>query len=296
MADDLTTKINTLIGGVQQVTGAGQAVGDLLGVPGLFNGILGNVAPRGKFSINEFKSAMNQYEGLLKNNLFLVQIIPPFTMSDASARDIILFCDNANLPSVRLATDEGVVRHGYGPTEHMPYKPMFTEVQLGFYGDGKGMIHNFFQEWIASIVNFDLSQGFESNNTRTGMSPYEVAYKQDYATQIQMCVYNEVQSNIMEIEIMEAFPLSIDDIQLSWGSNDELMRISVRFAFTYYISKSSAPQSLMGGGTSILGMLQKGASIAQTISTIKKPQSLGDFVNVVNNANIIKNGVFGIKR
>lgn len=296
MADDLITKINTLIGGVQQVTGAGQAVGDLFGFPGVFNGVLGSIAPRGKFSINEFKSAVNAQGGLLKNNLFLTQIIPPPILAGASARDLILFCDNANLPSVRLATDEGIMRHGYGPVENMPYKPMFAEVQLGFYGDGSGMVHTFFQEWISSIVNFDLRSGFESSNSRSGMSPFEVAYKEDYATQIQMCVYNETQNNIIEIEIFEAFPLSIDDVQLSWGSNDEIMRINVRFSFTYYVSKSTAPQVLSGGGTSILGMIMKGASIAQTISTIKKPQSIGDFVNVVNKANIIKNGVFGIKR
>lgn len=296
MADDLSTKINTLIGGVQQVTGAGQAVGDLFGFPGVFNSILGNVAPRGKFSINEFKSAVNQYNGLLKNNLFLCQIIPPATMAGASARDIILFCDNANMPSVRLAVDEEIVRNGYGPAESMPYKPMFTEVQLGFYGDGEGMIHTFFQEWINSIVNFDLRNGYEAFSSRTGMSPYEVAYKEDYATQMQMCVYNETQNNIIEIEIFEAFPLAIDDIQLNWGSNDEIMRINVRFSFTYYVSKSTAPQILSGSPTSILGMLQKGASIAQTISTLKKPQTIGDFVNTVNKANIIKNGVFGIKR
>lgn len=296
MADDLTTRINSLIGNVQQVTGAGQAVGDLFGFPGVFNSVLGNVAPRGKFSIQEFKSALSSYDGLLKNNLFLCQIMPPRTMAGASAKDIILFCDQATIPAVRFSTDEGIVRNGYGPAEHMPYKPQFTELQLSFYGDGRGMIHTFFQEWINSIVNFDLRNGYEAFSQRTGMSPFEVNYKEDYSTQIQVVAYNDTQNNIIEVEMFEAFPINIDDIQLNWGSNDEIMKINVRFAYTYYVSKSTAPQILSGSPTSILGLLQKGASIAQTISTIKKPQSIGDFVNVVNNANVIKNGVFGIKR
>lgn len=294
---DFIQKFNNILGQTSQVIGVVDQAGDLLGVPGIgsaiTDGIFGRSAPRGQFNITAMTSAINRYNGLLKSNLFLARITPPTTLDPSLSRDLIIFCDNANLPNVRMATDD-IIRNGYGAEEKIAYKPLFGEIQLGFLVDGEGNAHKFFQDWINSQVSFDLRKGYGATD-EYGKSPYEVNYKRNYQGAIQLCTYNEKQDNILEIEAFEAFPTSIDDVQLNWGDTDQLMRLSIRFNYTYYVSKTSAPTSAEGifGATSFFGMLQKGASIVQTISTLKKPQSIGDVSNVINNASIIKNGILG---
>ena len=290
---DFIQRFNNILGQTSQAIGVADQVGDLLGVPGIGSRIFGSQSPRAQFSINTFNAAINRYNGLLKSSLFLARIAPPATLSSSLSQDLIMFCDNANLPSLQMATDD-IVRHGYGPQEKMPYKPLFGDIQLGFLGDGLGMTHKFFQDWINSIVSFDLSKGFSSYDSM-GKSPFEVEYKENYQGGISLCTYNERQQNIIEIEVFEAFPIAIDHVQLNWNNTNDLMRIDIRFGYTYYNAKSSEPQIVEGLGSNFFQMIQKGATIAQTVSTIKKPQSIGDVSNVLNNANIIKRGVFGTR-
>jgi len=292
LATNFINKFNNILGQTSQAIGVADQVGDFIGVPGIGSRIFGGVSPRAQFSISALNSALNRYNGLLKSSLFLARIAPPRTMSSTLSQDLIMFCDNANLPSVQMAKMDDISRHGYGPSESMPYKPMFGDIQLGFLGDGSGMTHKFFQDWINSIVSFDMSKGFSSFDV-SGKSPYEVEYKENYQGGLNICAYNEQQQNIIEIEVFEAYPVGIDDIQLNWGDNDNIMRMNIRFAYTYYNAKSSDPQMTEGMGTNFFQMLQKGASIAQTVSTLKKPQSVGDISNVIGNANMIKRGVFG---
>lgn len=295
---DFISKFNNILGQTSQAIGVADSVGDLIGVPNIASRILGSQSPRAQFSISKMNSALNQYDGVLKSSLFLARISPPLTMEQSVSQDLIMFCDNANLPNVQIAANDEIVRSGYGPTESMPYKPMFGDIQLGFLADGRGLTHTFFQEWINSIVPFDLRKGFSATDGG-GRSPFEVEYKQNYQGQIQICAYNVQQQNIIEVEAFEAYPSAIDDVQLNWNNTDDIMRMSVRFKFSYYVSKSTEPMGLGGlfsGGGSFFNMLMKGASIVQTISTLKKPQSIGDVANVVQNANIIKRGVFGNRR
>ena len=100
------------------------------------------------------------------------------------------FADSIDFAGVTLAT-HNVTRYGYGPFEKKPVFPQFADIMITFYADASAENLTFFQAWLNTIANFNFSNGINpltQNNQLNipyslagGQSVYEVAYKDDYA-------------------------------------------------------------------------------------------------------------------
>lgn len=301
---DFQRKLNNILGQTQDILGGADAVGELFGIPDLVGGFFGRKAPEGQFSVSNFIAHVNQSNGLLKNNLFLANVGVPSILGGSPSTsgrinisnvpNLITFCDSGHYPTMNFATDDTVNRYGYGPIEVMPYKPLFTPLELTFLGDGKGQIYRWFQRWFEGIVNYRMSGGFQTPNADTGALPYELEYKVNYVAPIQIASFNENTGKVIENSYLDAFPVAVNDIPVNWADTDQLMRISVRFVYRdFYTLMSPAEVGPYQGvdNMTFYEMLQKGGSIAQVVGNLKKPKSVKDVINVVNNANILKNNV-----
>lgn len=183
------------------------------------------------FSVSEFKSNIAKGGGLLKNNKFLVLVPIPSILRGKSVGGISteetykilrFYAERASIPGIALQASE-MRRQGIGNLEKMPFSAAFTDCDVTFRIDQRSTVWNFFQTWMDSIYNFNL---------KTGNGLYELAYKNEYCTTLTLYVYNEIapQTPIIQIELIDAFPVSISDIPLQW-SGGENITLNVRFNF-----------------------------------------------------------------
>lgn len=194
------------------------------------------------FNVSRFKSKLEEY-GVIKTSKFLVRIPSPprFRASygqqsillNKASRDMEFWCEGAKMPGIGLNVHD-IWRYGYGAMEKRPYAPIFTDILLTFIGDGKGIIWSFFQQWIQLIANYSMASN-ETVMSNSGIiinqRPYELAYKEDYAVDISIIVFDDMGTEIFNIVLREAYPTLLEDIQLSWNNNNEIMRIPVNLTF-----------------------------------------------------------------
>ena len=181
------------------------------------------------FNINEFKSNVDANGGHLKNNRFAVLVskpnVLPATFNDLTS--LRFYAESASVPGMALQTAEQR-RSGVGNLEKTPWGAAFTDANITFRIDQKTKVWNFFQVWMNAIYNFDISSIAGRPDTQ-----FELSYKEDYTSLISVFVYNEIDRGatpIITIDLYDAFPVSISDMQMNWGNSD-IMRLNVTFNF-----------------------------------------------------------------
>jgi hypothetical protein len=199
------------------------------------------------FDITDFRASINN-KGVVRNHSYMVSITPPSILSDYDASQLTLRCDSLNMPGMNLMTQDGIYRYGYGPAEIMPYNAMYTPVTMSFIIDRVASQYTFFNIWMNRVFDTNISGGIlpqdavDSQRDRFGnllvSAPYEVSYKQDYATEMHLFVYNEVGDKVIELNFVEAYPMTIQDTPLSWGLQQDVVRLQVTMAYKGYFMKT----------------------------------------------------------
>jgi hypothetical protein len=126
---------------------------------------------------------------------------------------LTLRCENAELPSRTLATTE---RKIYGPTEKHPYVSTYNESTFTFIVSDDMLEKKFFDAWMDLI------------NPR---STFNVAYKKDYMTNITVNQYDLQNKKTYSVSLNEAFPLSVNQLDLDWSNESAYHKLSVVFAY-----------------------------------------------------------------
>jgi len=249
------------------------------------------------FDIEEFKNNLGA-RSILPTNLFLVSLYPinknAYTQNKVNQlmqserldpKSLSFFCMKTDLPGVDLAVEENVI-HGIGPVERFPHTAVFGDIELQFIGDGKGNVMSFFQNWMNSIVMFD--------DRRATSSFFKVAYKDSYTCNIEILVFNPQSETILRYQIMEAFPYRLSQVAMNWADQNSMMNIGVNFYYkTWHTDRFESSGTESSFGLSTFQKIMKLGSIVSTVAALKKPQSVGDAINLVNNANIIGGGLSG---
>lgn len=220
------------------------------------------------FNINEFKSNIDVNGGLLKNNRFAVlltkpNVIPP-TYTDLTA--LRFYAESASIPGMALQSAE-LRREGIGNLEKTPWGAAFTDLNVSFRIDQKTKVWNFFQVWMNSIYDYNMDV---EGRPRTY---FELAYKDNYVTHLTIFVYNEIDSGkkeVIAIDFIDAFPISISDMQMNWG-NADIMKLNVTFNFKSWHLRSSGkyPLNLDNSGANSLSNIDLRPNLQKVLSTSK---------------------------
>lgn len=224
------------------------------------------------FQISNFRSSIER-NGVLRANRYVAFFRPPEYLKDQIAQYgyqdglISLRCEAAQLPGVNLTTIDQP-RIGWGPTEGVPHNLSYNDISLTFLLDAQTKIHRLFYDWMNTIVNFQGSRGQSSLNKgwRVGSLDtyaYEVGYKELYTTDIDITVYDNysgggdaaessptVEGNnpVMTVRMYRAYPKGLPNIDLSWGADNELVRMPIPFGFSdFSINYHSGGSSFQAG-------------------------------------------------
>lgn len=173
--------------------------------------------------IREFLAEVKT-RGLARTNRYEVRI-PNFpSAGQRNARLLSLFCDAVNLPGMNIATTPN---RFYGDAYEMPYERMFDPVTLSFYMDSGLELKTGFDIWMARIINPE---------TR------ELNYYKNYVQDIEIRVINVDESEPYGLKLYEAYPKSINSIQLD-ATGREVMKLQVTMQYRYWMPMSSGAQA-----------------------------------------------------
>ena len=183
------------------------------------------------FNISTYKTKIAK-DGYLFNNRFRVIVTSPPVLQNAGNQIPSMFqfrADSVKAPGVTLNADD-VYRHGIGIKESMPFSASYTTNTISFISDGRGDIWTYWYLWMNSIFDFGgVDNGLKSNSNQ--LPTYQVEYKDNYATMMSVEIFDNFGYKIQTINMYDAFPISINDVPLNWGNNNQLLRVTVGISF-----------------------------------------------------------------
>lgn len=176
--------------------------------------------------IQDFLSSFT--EELAKPSRFDVNLNVPLDLAYAVGMDsktLSLRCENATLPGRTLATSELRI---YGPTEKFPYQSTYDDITLTFICTSSMLEKSLFNQWMDKI-NPTESWNFD--------------YKSNYVTDMSITQYDMSDSEVHTVELIDAFPISVNQMDLDWSNDTTYHKISVTFAYTYWHILSAATRN-----------------------------------------------------
>jgi len=188
---------------------------------------------KANFSIEDFRSTIFK-DSLARTNRFEVMIATPAGMSTANksyAKFTSLYCEMASLPPVNISTKSFKI---FGPTYQRPFGAEYggEGISLTFHVDRDMNLKKFFDEWSSLVVDPD-----------SGL----VGYQENYISTITLRQLDEQENITYELELSEAFPRSVNLIELNNSAQNQTHRLNVLFAYHYWKDKGREFQTIPKG-------------------------------------------------
>ena len=175
---------------------------------------------KANFNLSQFIGAVRE-DSFARVNRFEVFINAPSTLlgkNISNAGAVSLYCEMASLPPVNISTKSFKI---FGPTYQRPFGAEYggEGISLTFHVDRDMQVKKFFDEWTARVVDPD-----------SGL----VGYQDDYISTIRLRQLDEQDNVTYEIELSEAFPRSLNLLELNNSAQNQTHRLNVLFAYRYW--------------------------------------------------------------
>lgn len=169
------------------------------------------------FSIDQFQSELFSGSGVSEQNRFEMTITaPPCIASQTNvARKVSMYCEISNFPPLNMMV-RGL--NLYGPLHQRPISLDYggDGLAASFYVDRYMEIKQFFDDWMMATVN---------------RYTHNVSYQYQYITKIQISQLNRNNAPQYTVELEEAFPRSMNMMDLNAAAQNQPHRLTVVFAF-----------------------------------------------------------------
>ena len=182
-------------------------------------------------NLDEWKSGFHTENGYAVPNRFEAIITPPPKMGartitnpshgserKSDVRSISLRCESVNLPGINLntTTDSNI----YGPTREIVDGVTYAEDISMVFPASSGLEERvFFEEW--------QKQAFDATT-------WNIGYYNDYVSVVDLYLLNRQNKRRFGLRLHEAFPKTIGPTDLNQATKNEIIKISISFAFRYW--------------------------------------------------------------
>ena len=198
-----------------------------------------------QFTLNDFQSQVFS-KGLAENNKFEMLIAAPPVLANVGTSLfglVNMMCEISNFPPLNLMVR---TMNLYGPAHQRPISIDYggDGIAASFYLDREMNVKRFFDIWMQSIVN---------------ASTDNVSYQNDYITNIVIRQLSDGRGGLQNtatfnprgvteeatyaVQLEEAFPRSMNLVDLNTGSQNQISRLTVVFAFRKWKYETYGPQS-----------------------------------------------------
>lgn len=210
-------------------------------------------------NIEEFKSRLAK-KGILRNNRFLV-VIPPVRGVEAFKNRALgalagltgfgsLLASSKLTGSAFIAFDSVLpgktvevrnIKTGVAPHFKVPYVQDYDPVTMSFLVGKNGFEYLFFEQWMNDI-----------QNQETG----NLNYYDEFTTTVTIYQYDDQNNIMIGAELVEAFPIRIQNLELSMNQRNQFHVVTVTFSFRKWrnvITKNSLKQTALGILNKVVG-------------------------------------------
>jgi hypothetical protein len=210
------------------------------------------------FTISNFLSELGK-NGYLRTHSFDVVLGIPTalagqTISGTAAntsspvndvnRILTLRAEEARTPVATIVTAD-IPRYSIGPTQKQPVTAQFQDTWFSIICDKYGKVWNFWNAWLNMVFSF--SPAYTGSGTHSQYPSYTAKYKDEYATQIMLNLYDQTGNMPIQFLFNDAFPIQMKEVSLGWAEQGELVRLSIAFTYKDY----SITGSNLSSGSSI---------------------------------------------
>lgn len=151
---------------------------------------------------------INSISGVIQNNNKILN----------RNKTIDVLCHTATLPSKRLQTTD---YQNLLLPKQLPYFIEYEEITLTFYCDTEYKVRDYFDIWFDTVFN---------TNSKT------VNYYDEYVSNINIYTLDTEGNINYGVVLEEAYPIAINEVNLSYASSNEIQEISVTFAYKKWYS------------------------------------------------------------
>ena len=153
---------------------------------------------------------------------------------DQLTRDTIeFFCDEAQLPSLQIATGEITGRHLGRGTEYYATSKLNSDFSLGFVCDRNMSQYKFLTRWYQYVMGMDINT---TDRSSSGFNDtYRVRYPEEYMLSIS--IEKREKSKVsdqgfrsIKYDMQKCFPYAIDAVPLSAGTS-QLVKVNAQFYY-----------------------------------------------------------------
>jgi len=214
-------------------------------------------------TIDDFKSVIGRRSGLAPSNRFAIFMNPPsqtllnLDLQNAATnllsgnfglsqfvndpRDVALLCESCSLPGRQIQTLD---------KQHLNYRQSVKTPQGYFNEDVSFVFHltndyhmkKLFDRWLDLIVNPET---------------YQVGYKKEYVTDVTIQQLNQQNIPVYGIKLKNAFPVTVNTIELNNGSSGSTQKLNVTLTYEDYETEGSIASSIGGVKNVIGGVLNR---------------------------------------
>jgi hypothetical protein len=222
------------------------------------------------FNINSISSALASVNGLSMASHYDVMVTTPQWANGSQdiVRQIPMLCSAAQLPGIGFQTTD-IRPHGYGLFERRPIFTNFTTIPLTFYCDGNGNLVKFFHAWMQNINNFNTAQS--TSSSVNGAKLHDFQYPDWYETTIEISTYDPTSKKIMTWKLNRAYPLTVNNMDVSWDAENQVNKLSVEFFFYSWSSDAVSSGNTPSSDSLTYGMTRVDSQVSAVTSGMPAP-------------------------
>jgi hypothetical protein len=133
-------------------------------------------------------------------------------------------CISCSLPGKMMATTD---RLTYGPNRKVATGAVYQDIVFSFIVSDNMEEYNYFNNWQQAIVY---------NTIEEGQYSHDVAYYDDYVGIINIRQFGKTGVDpVLSVQLLECYPISVEEIPLGWEMNNEIIKINVTMAYRNWV-------------------------------------------------------------
>lgn len=185
----------------------------------------GGVLQTNRYDVAVFFSSSEGSPGLIGTS---ISTAGAQTTMGSMTKDLTYRCIAASLPGIAIMSSDNN-RLGMGLKEKMPFTGAFTDVSLTFLCDKAGAAYKFWYSWINFIFSANGKEA--GSSVVNGRQYYTTQYKDSYSSNIEITMYDTEGEASFMCKLYKAFPISMNEVSLGWGDNNNLVKLSIQITF-----------------------------------------------------------------
>ena len=152
-------------------------------------------------------------------------------------RDISLLCESVSIPGRSISTIDYMADK---QSNKFPNTLIDSEIEMTWLLTNDYYMKTMFDGWLSSIIDMDT---------------YTVGYKNDFATDVIIQQLNVDNIPVYGVKLEKAYPIGINQIDLSNTTENEVAKVSVTWAYDKYVVEGpvSSTKSAIQNAASLLG-------------------------------------------